>query len=83
MLTAVVSGGLPDGPEDQSLFWAELSGKCDSTGNVLQNRSMYGLCIDFLGIRGRVISHALLIFGSFAEFLIKCVIDINSTGRVT
>lgn len=40
-------------------------------------------CIDFLGIWGRVISHALLIFGSFAEFLIKCVIYINSTGRVT
>lgn len=28
-------------------------------------------------------SHTLLIFGSFSEFLIKFIIDINSTRRVT
>ena len=54
---------------------------------ALEVSSTTGQCVVsvsiFLGIWGCVIGHALLIFGSLAEFLIKFVLYINSTGRVT
>lgn len=33
----------------KTVFSAELSGVCDSIRSVLKNRSMCGLCTDFLG----------------------------------
>lgn len=69
----------------KTVFSGELSGMCDSIRSVLKNRSMCGLCTDFLSSWRWVIitSHTLLSFGSFAKSLIKCVIGINSTKSVT
>lgn len=64
-------------------FLLRASSMRDSIRSVLKNRSMFGLCIDFLGIWGHVKSYAPLIFSSFAGFIIKFTVCIISNGKVT
>lgn len=63
------------------VFSERASSMRDSIRSVLKNT--FRLYIDFLGIWGHVNSYAPLIFSSFARFVIKLTVWINSNGKVT